>query len=173
MRRKQQSSRGLLKRKSITNRRKKKIILRMQKWVMKKPILTRKRTVPRTPEEGDEEINPPKEEDGPEDAREGCRVTKGKRVTYIHDSFYPQATAESSSSIKTKDEMNGEDSGQKSCTTKELKESGEVNIAQKSRSTEELDKLGERDTIEGPDGAETRQDKIGVDSEEEVKLSRE
>ena len=39
--------------------------------------------------------------------------------------------------------MNGEDSGQKSCTTKELDKSGEVDIAQKSRSTEELDKLGE------------------------------
>ena len=37
-------------------------------------------------EVGDEEVNPPNKEDGPEDAREGCRETEGKMVTDFHDS---------------------------------------------------------------------------------------
>ena len=47
---KEQSTRGLLKRKSIRNRKTKKIILRRRKRVMKKSLLTREGKVLRKPE---------------------------------------------------------------------------------------------------------------------------
>ena len=58
----------------------------------------------------------------------------GKREPDPVDSFTPQE--HDMTNVQ-------EDSGQQSCSTKELDKSGEVDIAQKSRSTKELDELGE------------------------------